>query len=487
MNEKEWSTPISLRSDRSSLINYPANALPPILRDMVFAVSESTSTDVAMAGTALISALSYCFSGVYRMSGKRDHTEPLVIDALTIAEPSFKKSPVISAIKRPFAQFTHDWNEQNKTDIFKCQAERKILESKLMALEKKDDVTADEIADLQTKISNIQDNNFRRIVVDDVTPEALVRLLYENKSLLMISDEAGMLGNFNGRYSNNIPNLDLILKSYNGETYISDRVGRDSITLKRPYVSICLACQPYVFDSMINNTAFRGSGLIARLIYCFPQSNIGQRKYDTQPMPKNVTENYQHLIYRLLHKKFTYRDENEIYLHFEGKAFKKFVDYYNNFIEKNLLTEMAFCRDWGGKYHGLILRICGIIHCIKCELDNKNPAEVHVSLDALCAAIEISNYYREQAIFAYGQGDIDIGTVKAERVIEKIKAKNIYQIRQNDLYKICRCTLFKNAQDFNETAEMLEEYGYIHRETVKTEGSNRSGIIIYVNPKIYNS
>ncbi|MDE5557543.1 MAG: DUF3987 domain-containing protein, partial [Ruminococcus sp.] len=235
MNEKEWSMPTPLRLDKSSLINYPTNALPPILRDTAFAVAESTSTDVAMAGTALISSASYCFSGVYRMLGKRDHTEPLVIDALTIAEPSFKKSPVISAIKRPFTQFTHDWNEQNKTDIFRCQAERKILESQLTVLEKKDGVTADEIADLQTKISNIQDNNFRRIVVDDVTPEALVRLLYENKSLLMISDEAGMLGNFNGRYSNNIPNLDLILKSYNGETYISDRVGRNSITLKRPY------------------------------------------------------------------------------------------------------------------------------------------------------------------------------------------------------------------------------------------------------------
>ncbi len=75
------------------------------------------------------------------MSGKRDHTEPLVIDALTIAEPSFKKSPIISAIKRPYVQFTHDWNEQNKTDIFRCQAERKILESQLMVLQKKDNVT----------------------------------------------------------------------------------------------------------------------------------------------------------------------------------------------------------------------------------------------------------------------------------------------------------------------------------------------------------
>ena len=48
----------------------------------------------------------------------------------------------------------------------------------------------------------------------------------------MISDEAGMLGNFSGRYSNNVPNLDLLLKSWNGETYISDRATRASIVLK---------------------------------------------------------------------------------------------------------------------------------------------------------------------------------------------------------------------------------------------------------------
>lgn len=111
------------------------------------------------------------------MSAKRDHTEPLVLDALTVAEPSFKKSPVISMVKRPYIQFAHEWNENNKQDIYKSQAERRILETKLLALEKKDDATSDEIAELQTKISNIPLSNFRRIVVDDITPESLVNQL----------------------------------------------------------------------------------------------------------------------------------------------------------------------------------------------------------------------------------------------------------------------------------------------------------------------
>ena len=357
------------------------------------------------------------------MSAKRDHTEPLVLDALTVAEPSFKKSPVISMVKRPYIQFAHDWNENNKQDIFKSQAKRKLLEEKLEALEKKKDVTADEIAELQTKLSNISASNFRRIAVDDITPESLVHQLEENGTLLMISDEAGMLGNFSGRYSNNVPNLYLLLKSWNGEMYISDRATRGSIVLKKPYMPICLACQPYVFDNMINNSAFRGSGLIARFLYCFPISNIGTRKYDTQAVPERVTEDYKNLVYKLLGTKFTYHDEKELYLHFDSKAYGEFVDFYNRHIEPMLITDMAFCKDWGGKYHGEILRLCGIIHCVKCALNDKNPVETHVGIDTFCNAIDIGEYFREQAIYSYSLGDVDIATVKAERVLNKIRSK----------------------------------------------------------------
>lgn len=108
-NETTWAQPTPLRPDGTNLLPFPVNALPPIIGDMADAIATTTSTDVAMAGTSILSAVSYCFSGVYRMSAKRDHTEPLVLDTLTIAEPSFKKSPVISLIKRPYIQFAHDW------------------------------------------------------------------------------------------------------------------------------------------------------------------------------------------------------------------------------------------------------------------------------------------------------------------------------------------------------------------------------------------
>ena len=122
---------------------------------------------------------------------------------------------------------------------------------------------------------------------------------------------------------------------------------------------------------------------------------------------------------------------------------------------------------------------------IKCALNGVEPVENRVTLETFCNAIEIGEYFREQAIYAYSLGDVDLGTVKAERVLNKIRSKHIQQIRQNDLYKLCRCTLFKNAADFGETMEMLEEYNYLRRETVPAANScNRSGVMVYINPHI---
>lgn len=489
-DNNSWVIPTPLRGNRSSLIDFPVNALPPVIREMACAIARTTSTDVSMAATAMISSVSYCFSGQYRIVGKKDHTEPLVIDSLIVAEASFKKSPVMKLISMPYRDYVSEYNEKNKAVIVENKARKKLLTAKLSALEKEVDADVKEIAKLSLELDSITNADFRRIIVDDITPESLVRQLDINGTLMMMSDEAGSLGNFNGRYSSgNAPNLDLLLKSWNGETYISDRATRDSIVLKKPYVSICLACQPYIWDNMIGNLAFRGSGFLARLVYCFPNDLRGNRKYDTEPIPDVIAENYKKLIYTLLNTKFDrfeHGQTDEMLLFLDDKAKEEYVFLHDKFVEKQLVTDMAFCSDWGGKFHGLVLRICGILHCIKTVLNSKKPDEVKISHDTMCNAIEIGHYFRLQAIYAYGLGDTDNQTIQAERIITKVKSKNISEIRQNDLYKLCRCKLFKNAQEFGEVIAVLEEYGYLRSENVPAaNGCNRSGILLHINPTIH--
>lgn len=87
----------------------------------------SRITDVSMAATAILSMISYCFSGQYRIAGKKDHNEPLVIDSLIVAEASFKKSPVMKLISQPYQEFVREYNEKNKEMILENKAKKKVL------------------------------------------------------------------------------------------------------------------------------------------------------------------------------------------------------------------------------------------------------------------------------------------------------------------------------------------------------------------------
>lgn len=116
-----WNVPKSLRNDKSSLPPFPISCLPIVPNALAVGIAESTSTDVAMAATAILSAMSHCFSGVYRMEGKPDHTEPIALYSLILAEPSERKSPVLKPVQEPFITFADDYNNANREQIYLSQ------------------------------------------------------------------------------------------------------------------------------------------------------------------------------------------------------------------------------------------------------------------------------------------------------------------------------------------------------------------------------
>ena len=71
MNTIQWGEPQPFRQSADT-IPFPLEALPPVLRNiMVQAISIMTSTDMGMAGTAMLSAVGYCFTGLYKLAGKQ--------------------------------------------------------------------------------------------------------------------------------------------------------------------------------------------------------------------------------------------------------------------------------------------------------------------------------------------------------------------------------------------------------------------------------
>ena len=385
-------------------------------------------------------------------------------------------------IKAPFDSFESKYNKDHREEMYKAQQDVKALEARVKAMEKEDEPDTAAIAKLRVQADNIRNTTPIRIAVDDITPESLVIELSENDSLLMISDEAGMLSNFNGKYSGGIPNLDLLLKSWNGEKYICNRVIRGRTEIPRPYLSVALAGQPYIWDYMMNDTAFRSSGLIARFVPCFAKSDVGNRRYDTAPISKEVREQYHTFIHQLLKGKKDWNGEETI-LHLSLYASEEYIEYCNNYIEKEIKESMCCCQDWGGKFHGLILRIACILHCADCCSRGVEPSEESVNHDTLLRSFNLAHYYRYQAIYGFSANAPDGNIVKAEKILQMFKTKEIRQGLKSELYHSCRCNLFPTAKDFYSALDTLAEYSYIAYEDV-IAANNKKAQMVYVNPNI---
>ncbi len=458
-DNRQWTAPQALKEEKSSFKPYPAASLPNALQGMTASVSVTTSTDISMAATAVLSALSHCFSGVYRMYGKTDHSEPITLYSLIIASPAERKSPVMRFIKKPFIEFARDFNESRKLQIYTSQEQAAKLRNEIAEMQSKGG-SPDEIAFRRTQLDSMEIERFQRVCVDDVTPEALVKLMNDNETLLMMSDEAGVFKNFNGRYQGGGANLDLFLKCWGGESYQKDRCNGEPIYLERPYLSVCLCGQPYILSELMENRAFVSSGMLARFIYCFPRSYVGMRDYNARAAQPEFTAAYDNLVkYALAIKYGRKKGTPEIPLYFDDEARAEFAKYYNSTIEPSLLTDFADFPDWGGKFHGLILRLCGLLHCIKSIEGGAKPENESVTLETLMEALDIAEYYKTQAVYAYTLNTTGAVCEAAEYVLNKLKSKRIKRISSRDLLRLCR--RFKKVSDLDEPMELLIDRGYV--------------------------
>lgn len=204
-----WKSPQPFVTDKESLPSFATDCLPSVVCEFVKAAAIATSTDEAMAATAVLSAFSGCIAGAYRAVGKPGHSEPLTLYTLIAAEPGERKSPIMRYVRDPLDRCVSLYNDRRRQDFYRNKEQKRILVDEIEKL-RRTGGSAEDIAAKQCQVGRIEDTEELVLCIDDVTPEALSRLLSQNRALIMLSDEAGMLKNFGGRYSNGISNLDLL-------------------------------------------------------------------------------------------------------------------------------------------------------------------------------------------------------------------------------------------------------------------------------------
>ena len=468
---------------------FPIDALPDVLKNYVSDVAESTQTPIDMAGVASLALMSIAMQPRYKIIGKSDWEEQLSLYCMIVAEPSDRKSAVFNQIIKVIQSFEAEYNEHHSIDVLKSQEEHASLEKRYKKATKDYEsgkITKDEYDEAFRKYSTHKVIKPISLTLDDVTSESLTNEIEsQDGCIALVSSEGGIFDIISGSYTN-FPNIDIFLKGYSGDFIKVSRIGRPSLYVKNPRLTILLTVQPKVLESVVNNGTFTGRGLSARFLYSVPKSLVGSRRFETKPINFDNKKRFSDLIHEILKEP----KSSTTYITLSNDAYSLLKDYYEEF-ESRLITDLKDIGGWAGKLVGNILRISALItraRNIKYDAFLYTPstddsAEWIVQKEDMESAIKLGNYFLEHARFAFDFMDDNTTKKQALNFLEKLKATKTNEISFREASRMCK---YMNKKE-NATAviSLLVDYGYL-REKQGTSRAHNKGLVYEVNPAIYD-
>ena len=478
-----WDSVIPFHQDKLPV--FPIDAFPQWLEDFIEAEAEATQTPPDMAAMMALSVLALAVAKKVEVRVNHGWFEPVNLWTLTTMEPANRKSAVVRDIMEPVVIFQREETRRLAPTIYEAQTRRKMIETRgefirgQAAKARKDDADplmdeaiklAQELADLQVPVSP-------KLWTDDCTPEMMGSLLSEHGGrMAVISAEGNIIELMAGRYSKGRPNIGVYLAGHAGDAYTVDRRGRPSEYVPHAAISIGITVQSEVLRSMADKPGFRGCGLLARFLYSYPESRLGQRKSNAQPVPFTVGEQYRRNILTLLALPFETDDDGKPTAHIlrlEASAYDLLRD-FQEILEPQLSTygELGFISDWAGKLCGTIARVAGLLHAAEHPVA---PWASLISARTMQHAVRIGEYLLAHARAAFREMGQDPVVEDARFIFGWLEQKGMTFFKERDLYQgIKGDSRYKRIEALRPALELLVAHGFIRKRPMERTGPGRT-------------
>jgi hypothetical protein len=391
-DEAPWELPIALETH--NLPDFPVDAFPSWLQQFIRAEAEATQTPLDMGAMMALSVLGMALARKIEVRVKDGWFEPVNVWTITTMEPANRKSAIVRDLMAPAMAYQRDEAARLAPAIREAKARRNVLELKaermrgyaakargeeLKRLIEEVTKTTEDAAAVDVPVSP-------RLWTDDCTPEMMASLLSEHQGrMAIISAEGNILELMAGRYSKGQPNIGVYLAGHAGDAYMVDRRGRPSEYVPDPAITIGITVQNEILRSMASQPRFRGCGLLARFLYCNPQSRLGRRKTDPAPVPASLSETYHRNVYGLLSLPFRGEaEEQRAHIVAMTADAREALYQFQTELEPMLSPygELGPINDWGGKLCGAVVRIAGLLHGARMAPD-RTPWQEPVDTDTV--------------------------------------------------------------------------------------------------------
>jgi putative DNA primase/helicase len=466
---------------------FPIAAYPIVLADFVAAEAEATQTPPDLAAMLCLSTCSASVSKKVEVQVRDQWLEPVNLFTVTVLEPGNRKSAVFSHVTAPLREYEAQLLERERPEVARLEARRRQRERLMKALEDKavkngDTDAAREAEEIFMDLATMPEAVLPRLIVDDATSEKLGAMLAEQGGrIASMSPEGGVFDLMAGLYSKSgMPQFGVYLMGHAGDDLRVDRIGRKGEHVKRPALTMGLAIQPSVLEGLLENSAFRGRGLLARFLYSLPESRIGSRKIEPEPVSESIRLAYHNLIWNLCELPWDANQSQYICLADDAWVLlRKFIEK----LEPELGSggELDCIQDWGSKLAGAVARIAGILHC---ALHADSEPWLHpLAAATMQSAIQIGDYATCHALAAFEAMRADKGLSDAQYLLQWIERHGKRAFAKSEAQQHGK-RRFKQASDIDLPLGLLIRHHYIRLSSHTKRGPGRPTSPVYeVNPE----
>lgn len=376
LDDHEWTEPRPILRPAQTAAPYPTDSLPEVIGAAVReyqSFGQQPQALVASSALAIVTAACQGLADVARDSILRG---PLSLNFLLIAASGERKTAADRTFARPLRDFERDAREDWQRSVadheaatLAHQSQRQRLETELKSA-KAPGASHDVQQALAALIADQPSAPIEpRLILGDVTPEALASLLAKGwPCALLLSDEGGMILGSHATQRESVSRfLGLLNALWDASAPITmDRRSAPSVRVEGRRLSAFIQVQMEAMVDFLGRTGdlARGSGFLARFLIAWPESTAGIRRYREPPASLPALERLNSRVLELLAKPLPLDEAmrlNPPLLRITGGAKETWIQVHDMFEE--LLAsgqELSDVRDIAAKAAENVARLAGV-------------------------------------------------------------------------------------------------------------------------------
>ena len=435
--EVDWGDPRPLPTYRQAA-PFCSGVLGAVATSMADAVARDLKTPIDYSSLAALGVCSAVIGGAVVVEVTETWQQPVNLYINVLAAPGSGKSPALKAMRRVLDRVEEDRSRRMEPTIREAASRHRVLEKRLQNLEaeaanpKTSDVVGkfQEVDKAARELAAVVVPNKPRIYTKDATPEALVGALATQAGRFsVITDEGSEFYELAARYAKGgKANLGVYIAGKDGDRHIEDRKHDGVTVIERVTLTVCLFGQPIVLDVLAQDRQAKGRGLLARMLWSYPPSNVGWESVDECPTPRHISDAWESLIVGLATEA---ENANEpIVLRMSQDAKRHFLDWTAQWRPRRRAStgDLAPIVEWASKLQGELARLAGNLHALQ-----TGTLRGVISDETMIAAIELVDYFISHAFVVFGEMEAPQTTKDAASVLRWLEARSLSRSTTRDI------------------------------------------------------